>query len=100
MKSGGLKRSQIVGVGLLRRGLGLDFLVQIEFGRMHLLGELLGLPGQFADLGHGVLGRVGEGRGAQHARDHGGAGDGTRKPLLSMGFGEGDAVKHQGFCIL
>ena len=79
----------------LRLGLGLHLLIEIQLCRMHIFGQLLSLPGEFVELRDRVFGRIGKRRRRPDTGEDGDARDHGGKPSLSIGFGEGGAVKLQ-----
>ena len=66
--------------------LGLNLLLQVHFRGVHGLGQLLGLPGQFVELGDGVLGRIGGSRGTPPTRNQGNRCDSSGQRLEQHEF--------------
>ena len=85
-KKSGELFGQIIGVLTVGLDLDLNLAVQVELCGMHGLGELLGLPREFGELGQSVLGRVGEGRRGPDAGDSRNTDDDTDKRLTGNEF--------------
>ena len=75
----------------------LHLVIEVHLGRVHGLGELLGLPGKFVELGQGVLGGVGKCRAAPHPRDRGHTNDYSDQRPANNEIRHGRAVKFQDF---
>ena len=86
MRLGGVECGQVAGVLIVGVALELQLLVEIELSRVHRLGQLFGLAGQFVQLCQSVLGRIGECGAAPQRSGGGKAHDRTDHRLADNGF--------------